>query len=157
MIIRLLAIGERMPAWVDAGYQEYAKRFIEPWRLQLVEIPAEKRSKNSDMPRLMQREGERLLAATRRDAHLVVLDVRGKTFTTEALAKQLEMLQSEGAALDLLIGGPDGLSANCLARAHARWSLSALTLPHPLVRILLAEQLYRATTILRQHPYHRGN
>lgn len=154
-LIRLLAIGTKMPEWVEEGYQEYAKRFLSSCQLELVEIPAEKRTKNSDIKRIMQREGEKLLAAIKPNHYVVVLDVKGKSFSTEKLAEQLQQWQRHGQNIDILIGGPDGLSAEVLQKADWTWSLSPLTLPHPLVRIVVAEQLYRALSILQNHPYHR--
>lgn len=152
MLIRILAIGNKMPDWVEKGYQEYAKRCT---ALQLVEIPAEKRTKTSDIKRLIEREGEKLLAASKPSHRMIALDMKGHSWTTEQLASRLDQWQHEGQNIDLLIGGPDGLSNACLQKAYSKWSLSPLTLPHPLVRIVLAEQLYRAWTILQGHPYHR--
>lgn len=155
MVIRLLAIGTKMPAWVTAGFSEYAKRFSAGCMVDLCEIPAEKRTKNADIPRIIEREGEKLLAAIKPSHYVIALDVKGHTFSTEQLAQQLKNWQAEGRNIDMLIGGPDGLASGCLQRADARWSLSSLTLPHPLVRIILVEQLYRAVSILQNHPYHR--
>jgi 23S rRNA (pseudouridine1915-N3)-methyltransferase len=155
MHIRILAIGNKMPDWVDEGFYEYAKRFTAPFSLELCEIPAEKRTKNSDIPRIMQREGEKLLAALKPGNLVVALDVKGRAWSTEQLAAQLKNWQVEGRGIDLMIGGPDGMPEECMKKADIRWSLSTLTLPHPLVRILLAEQLYRAMSILQNHPYHR--
>lgn len=155
MHIRILAIGTKMPAWVDEGFQEYAKRFPPSCSLELVEIPAEKRTKNSDIPRLTLREGEKILALIKPGNRVIALDVQGKSWSTEQLAKNLEGWHFEGRDIDLLIGGPDGLASTCLQKAELKWSLSPLTLPHPLVRIVLTEQLYRALTIMQGHPYHR--
>ena len=155
MLIRILAIGNKMPAWVTQGYHEYAKRLSSPFSLELIEIPAEKRTKNSDIPRLVEREGEKLLAASKSSHRIIALDVKGHSWTTEQLASRLDQWQHDGQNIDLLIGGPDGLSSACLQKAESKWSLSPLTLPHPLVRIILAEQLYRAWSILQGHPYHR--
>lgn len=153
--IRILAIGNKMPAWVTSGYQEYAKRFPPSCTLELIEISAEKRLKQADIRRITQREGQKLLALIKPGHHVIALDVKGKAWNTEQLANQLLHWQQEGCNIDLLIGGPDGLSTACLDRSSIKWSLSPLTLPHPLVRIVLAEQLYRALTILQGHPYHR--
>lgn len=155
MIIRILAIGTKMPSWVMEGYQDYAKRFTSGCSLELYEIPAEKRSKNADIPRIIEREGEKLLAMIKPNHYVIALDVKGHAWNTEQLATELKHWQTEGRHVDLLIGGPDGLSQACLQKAHSKWSLSPLTLPHPLVRIILAEQLYRAVSILQNHPYHR--
>lgn len=155
MLIRILAIGTKMPGWVETGFQEYAKRFTGSCSLELCEIPAEKRTKNSDIPRLIEREGEKLLAAIKPGNQVIALDVKGHAWSTEQLATQVKAWQTSGRHIDLLIGGPDGLSLACLQKAELKWSLSPLTLPHPLVRIVLAEQLYRAVSILQNHPYHR--
>jgi 23S rRNA (pseudouridine1915-N3)-methyltransferase len=155
VILRILAIGSKMPAWVEAGFHEYAKRFTSSCSLELFEIPAEKRTKNTDIPRIIERESEKLLAAVKPNHHVIALDVKGHAWNTEQLAAELKHWQTDGRHVDLLIGGPDGLSEACLRKAHGKWSLSPLTLPHPLVRIILAEQLYRAWSLLQNHPYHR--
>ena len=155
MHIRILAIGDKMPSWVKEGYLEYAKRFPPSCTLELVEIPAEKRAKNSDIARITQREGEKILSLIKPNNKVIALEVTGKAWSTEQLAHHLEAWHHEGQNIDLLIGGPDGLAKDCLQRADLKWSLSPLTLPHPLVRIVLAEQLYRALTIIQGHPYHR--
>lgn len=155
MHLRILAIGTKMPAWVQTGFAEYAKRFTAGCTLELCEIPAEKRTKSVDLSRLIEREGERLIAALKPGSHVIALDVQGKAWDTQQLATQLKQWQTHGQTIDLLIGGPDGLAPACLQKANSKWSLSPLTLPHPLVRILLAEQLYRAQSILLNHPYHR--
>lgn len=155
MKIRILAIGTKMPAWVNDGFDEYAKRFAPPYSLELCEIPAEKRTKNADIERLIEREGEKLLAAINPRHYVIALDVNGQSWRTEQVAAQIKQWQAVGRPIDLLIGGPDGLSHACLHQAQLRWSLSPLTLPHPLVRIILVEQLYRAMSLLQNHPYHR--
>ncbi len=155
MLIRLLAIGTKMPAWIEQGFLEYAKRFPASCQLKLIEVPAAKRTKNSVIERLVEEEGEKLLAVIKPNHHVIALEIKGKMWSTEQLAAQLENWQNERRNIDLLIGGPDGLSNRCLQKAETKWSLSPLTLPHPLVRVILAEQLYRATSILQGHPYHR--
>ena len=155
MNIRILAIGNKMPSWVTEGYQEYAKRFPPSCTLELCEIPAEKRTKQADIARITQREGEKILAAIKPGNRVIALEVKGRPWSTEQLSSQLQHWHQEGRNIDLLIGGPDGLATDCLKKADLHWSLSPLTLPHPLVRILLAEQLYRALTIMHNHPYHR--
>lgn len=155
MRIRILAIGDKMPQWINEGFLEYRKRFAPPFSLELIEIPAEKRTKQSDIKRLIQYEGEKLIATIKPNHFVIALHVQGKTWDTEILAKKLKDWQNEGRNIDFLIGGPDGLSSDCLQKAELQWSLSALTLPHPLVRVILAEQLYRAITINQNHPYHR--
>lgn len=156
MLIRLLAVGNKMPSWVEQGFEEYAKRFPPSCHIELIEIPPEKRTRQSDIKRLTEREGEKILSQIKPGHRVMTLDVKGQSWSTEELAKQLEKWQHDGRHIDMLIGGPDGLSAACTQKADIRWSLSPLTLPHPLVRIVIAEQLYRAVTILQNHPYHRG-
>lgn len=156
MHIHLLAVGTRMPDWVRAGFEEYAKRLPPECALKLVEIPAEKRTDNSNVEQLKRKEGERVLAAIPKRARVIALEVNGKPWSTDELAGQLKHWLREGDDVALLVGGPDGLDDACRARAQVQWSLSALTLPHPLVRIVLAEQLYRAWSIVKGHPYHRG-
>ncbi len=155
MIFRILAIGNKMPSWVETGFEDYAKRFTSGCSLELLEIPAEKRTKQADISRVIEREGEKLLTAIKPSHHIIALDVKGRALSTEQLAIELKHFQTDGRHVDFLIGGPDGLSQTCLQKAHQKWSLSSLTLPHPLVRIMLAEQLYRAVSILQNHPYHR--
>lgn len=155
MNIHLIAVGTRMPAWIQAGYEEYAKRLTLDCRLKLIEITAGKRTKNSDVARILQEEGERTLAHIPSNSLVIALDVKGQNWDTPTLAQQLNKWQHDGRDVSLLIGGPEGLAANCLAKAEKKWSLSALTFPHPLVRIIVAEQLYRAWSLLKGHPYHR--
>lgn len=155
MQLHLIAVGRRMPAWVQAGYEEYAKRLPAESRLHLSEIPAEKRGKNADFSRLLTREGARMLSAVPKGAHVVALAVEGRPWVTEHLANRLGEWLQGGRDIALLVGGPEGLAPECYERAEERWSLSPLTLPHPLVRIIVAEQLYRAWTLLNGHPYHR--
>ncbi|GAA0364505.1 23S rRNA (pseudouridine(1915)-N(3))-methyltransferase RlmH [Bowmanella denitrificans] len=144
-----------MPDWVDSGYNEYARRFSTDMPLQLVEIPAGKRGKNADIQRILHKEGEQMLAAVGKGNHIVTLEVTGKPWDTPQLAKQMQRWQMDGRDVSLLIGGPEGLAPQCIAASSQKWSLSALTLPHPLVRILLAESLYRAWSLNNNHPYHR--
>ncbi len=155
MQIHIIAVGTRMPDWIEAGFNEYVKRMPAESRLVLHEIAAGKRGKNSDIKRLTRQEGEKMLAAIPKTAHVVALDVLGKQVSTEQLADELKKWQSGGQDIALLIGGPEGLADACLQKAQQKISLSRLTLPHPLVRVVVAEQLYRASTILRGHPYHK--
>ena len=155
MKIKLLAVGTKMPNWVDSGFKEYAKRMPSELKVELIEIPVNVRGRNpSSEP--MQNQGRAILKSIHEYDFVVALDVLGKPLSTEGLAIQLEQWQMSGQNLCLLIGGPDGLSTDCLARANMRWSLSDLTLPHPMVRIMVMEQLYRAWTINTNHPYHRS-
>jgi len=144
-----------MPGWVEQGYAEYAKRMPPESKIKLVEINAAKRSKNSDIRRLTQQEGEKMMAAIPKGAKVVALDVLGKACSTEELAGELKDWQASGQDIAILIGGPEGLAEDCLKMAQQKISLSKLTLPHPLVRVVLAEQLYRASTVLKGHPYHK--
>lgn len=155
MRIHLIAVGLRMPAWVESGYGEYAKRLPAECSLKLVEIPLAKRGKNADIARLQQQEAERILNAIPKGAKVVALEVTGKSWSTQKLSDHMQDWLQGGQDIALLVGGPDGLSAECRQRADLLWSLSPLTLPHPLVRIVLAEQLYRAWSIIQGHPYHR--
>jgi 23S rRNA (pseudouridine1915-N3)-methyltransferase len=156
MKIRLIAVGTKMPGWVEQGVNEYQKRLPPELKLDVKEIPLGKRGKGADINRAITREGELMLDAVGQGDTVVALDVLGKPWSTEQLAEQLQGWQFAGNNVSLLVGGPDGLAPACLARADRKWSLSALTMPHPLVRILLAEQLYRAWTINNNHPYHRS-
>jgi len=155
MRIHLLAVGERMPAWVNEAFGEYAGRLPGECSLNLREIPALKRGKNADLARIAQEEGARLLEAIPRDCFVVALDERGRSFSTTQLSQRLDDWMHSGRDLALLVGGPEGLTDACRDRADLTWSLSSLTFPHPLVRVILAEQLYRAWSLLRGHPYHR--
>lgn len=154
MHIRLLAVGTRMPAWVQQGYSDYAKRMPRGCALELVEIAPGKRQRGTE--RAMADEGKAMLGRIDRDDAVIALDVKGKPWSTDTLAANMHDWLADGRDRALLVGGPDGLAPECLARAEQRWSLSALTLPHPLVRIVVAEQLYRAHSLLSNHPYHRG-
>lgn len=156
MQIHLIAVGDKMPRWVREGYREYAKRLPPECALQLIEIPAGKRGKNADVARILRDESRRLLAAIPKGATVVALEVGGRCWSTEQLAEKLEHWMGGGQDVALLVGGPDGLTDDARSAAGQLWSLSALTLPHPLVRVVLAEQLYRAWSILRNHPYHRA-
>jgi len=155
MKIRLIAIGGKMPRWVTEGYNEYAKRFPPEVSFELVELPLGHRGKGADLARAKRQEGDQMLAAIPKGDRVIALEVGGKSWSTEQLADQLERWQMDGRNVSLLVGGPEGLDARCVALADQKWSLSALTLPHPLVRVLLAEQIYRACTILQGHPYHK--
>lgn len=156
MHIHLLAVGNRMPRWVTEGYQEYARRLPPECALRLTEIAPAPRGKHPEVPKILREECVRLLSALPHGSRAIALDVRGHGWTTEQLAVQLTGWMRDGRDVALLVGGPDGLAPECLARAEGRWSLSPLTLPHPLVRVVLAEQLYRACSLLKGHPYHRA-
>ncbi len=144
-----------MPQWVEQGIHEYCKRLPPELKLDIKEIALGKRGKGADIQRAIHTEGQQMLAAIGERDRVIALDVMGKAWSTEKLASELQGWQRDGDPVSLLVGGPDGLAAECLQRADVRWSLSALTLPHPVVRVVLAEQLYRAWTINHNHPYHR--
>ena len=156
MRIHLIAVGTRMPAWVTAAYQEYSKRLPRECCLQLREIPLSKRRKSLSSVQAADEEGQQMLASIPKDCTVIAMDVLGKAWSTEQLAGRLHDWLGSGRDVVLLVGGPDGLSPACLTRADLKWSLSALTYPHSLVRVVLAEQLYRAWTINSGHPYHRS-
>lgn len=144
-----------MPGWVDEGFQEYTKRLSGDISLELLEITAGKRLKATDLARLKDQEGEALLAALKPQERVIVLDIPGRAMSTEDIAGRLKEWQQDGRPAAILVGGPEGLSQAVRERADETWSLSRLTLPHPLVRIVVAEQLYRAWSVLKGHPYHR--
>ena len=156
MKARLIAVGERAPAWVAQGFSEYRKRLSHWLPLELVEIEPGVRGKGRDTVKAMADEGARVLAALPKGAHVVALDGRGKLHSSEQLAQRLEHWRGQGRDLAFLIGGPEGHAPEALQRADEQWSLGALTLPHMLVRLLVAEQLYRAASMLANHPYHRA-
>lgn len=142
-----------MPNWIESGFKEYEKRLKPHWPLNLIEIPLLKRSKPGDAAVLMKKEGEKMCDAIPNGSFVISLEIQGQRVTTEALADKIQKWQSNH--LCFLVGGPEGLSTDALARADARLSLSDLTLPHPLVRVILSEQLYRAWSITQNHPYHK--
>jgi 23S rRNA (pseudouridine1915-N3)-methyltransferase len=154
MRMRLLAAGTRMPSWVDAGYADYAGRLRGDYRLELVEIPLGARG-SGDVRRAVEAEGRRMLTAAGGGTWLVALQVGGRALTTEQLARWVEDRAREGDSPVFCIGGPDGLAPEVDARARLRWSLSALTLPHGLARVVVAEALYRAVSLIKGLPYHR--
>jgi 23S rRNA (pseudouridine1915-N3)-methyltransferase len=156
MKCRLIAAGTRLPDWVNEGFRDYQKRLRSPLVLDLVEIPIATRRAGENPQHAMIREGENMLAALRRDDFVVALEVKAKSMTSEQVSSWLAERLREARPLVLLIGGPDGLSDACRARANHTWSLSPLTLPHGLVRVVLAEQMYRAMSMLAGHPYHRA-
>ncbi len=156
MQIHIIAIGTRMPSWVNDGVAEYAKRMPLDFKIRFSEIPAEKRLKNSNLAKIMHIESEKLFAAIPSHDYKIALDRKGLALDTLDIAKNLGKFRDLGQNLSFLIGGPEGISEAVLGKVDALWSLSKLTLPHPLVRIVLAEQFYRAWSIISAHPYHRG-
>ena len=155
MQIYIIAIGNRMPSWVTEGYKEYAGRMPPECALKLIEIPADKRTKGADLKRISEKEGQRVLEAIPKNCKVIALEIQGMKCSTEKLATQLEDWMQVGRDVALLIGRPEGRSQECLKQAEQHWSLSPMTLPHPMVRVELAEQIYRAWSILKNHPYHR--
>jgi 23S rRNA (pseudouridine1915-N3)-methyltransferase len=153
----VVAVGSRMPAWIDAGFEEYARRMPREAQISLIEVKPEPRGENDagGVERLVEAEAKRITQAIPKGALKVVLDERGRMCTTRELAQRMASWQMEGRDVAFVIGGADGLAPQVKSAAELLWSLSPLTLPHALVRVVLAEQLYRAHTILKNHPYHR--
>ena len=149
----LLAAGTKLPAWVNAGYEDYANRLTGEYRLELKEIALGQRS-GGDTRQAMAKEGEKMLAAIPSSAYVVALQVTGRALSSEQLASFLQARANDGRDLVFCIGGPEGLAPAVDARADLKWSLSALTLPHAMARVMVAEALYRAVSILKGHPYH---
>ena len=156
MKIKLLAVGTKMPSWVTEGFAEYTKRLSRDITVELTEVALGTRSKNADTKKAIKQESDHLLAHIEPQDYVIALEVKGQSWNTEQLAEYIERWQMAGHTLVLLVGGPDGLSEQCRQRANLQWSLSALTLPHTIVRVLLAEQIYRAWSIIQKHPYHRS-
>ena len=155
MRIQVIAVGNKMPDWVTTGTNEFLRRFPSDMPVSFTEIAPGKRGKNADIKRILQKEGEAMIAAIGKQDKVVTLEVTGRPWDTPTLAKQLDSWKMDGRDISLLIGGPEGLAPDCCALAEQRWSLSPLTLPHPLVRIIVAESLYRAWSVTQNHPYHR--
>ncbi|MGR9108144.1 MAG: 23S rRNA (pseudouridine(1915)-N(3))-methyltransferase RlmH [Gammaproteobacteria bacterium] len=155
MNIHLIAVGHRMPVWVQQGFHEYAKRLTGDCRVNLVEIAARRRGNSHEIQHSMRMEGDQMLRAIPAGGHVVALEVSGPEWSTEQLAGVLAKWMTLGKDVALLVGGPEGLAPECRRIAQESWGLSKLTFPHPLVRIIIVEQLYRAWTLLRNHPYHR--
>jgi 23S rRNA (pseudouridine1915-N3)-methyltransferase len=156
MKCRLIAAGTRLPEWVNTGFREYQKRLRTPLVLELSEIPIATRRAGENPSRAIAREGANMLAAVGPKDYVVALEVSARSMTTAELAAWLSERLRDARPLDLLIGGPDGLAPECRERADQSWSLSPLTLPHALVRVIVAEQIYRAMSLLGGHPYHRA-
>ena len=155
MRFSIIAVGEKMPGWVTDACQEYAKRLQGSFQVKLLELPLAKRSKNSDTAKAIRDESSALLQAIPAGDKVIALDLRGKHWSTPDLANKIANWQMAGDHVSFLIGGPDGFDDRCINTAQECWALSKLTLPHPVVRIVLYEQLYRAWSILNHHPYHR--
>lgn len=156
MKINLIAVGDKMPDWVASSVAEYCKRLPKNFELIITEIPLARRSgSRTDVAKLCDIEGKALLNAVVPHQHVVALDVNGQSLSTSAMAEKIKKVMENGRDLALLVGGPDGLSPECVEAAHEIWSLSALTMPHTIVRIVVAEQIYRVWSVLAGHPYHR--
>jgi 23S rRNA (pseudouridine1915-N3)-methyltransferase len=155
MHIRLIAVGDRQPSWVDDACGTYCARFPREWRFRIDRIATARRTKKDKSDNAMLSEGKQILTRVEANEQVVLLDEKGKQMTSSGLATRLAGWQAHGRNLCFIIGGPDGVSAGCHERANFTWSLSDLTLPHGLARVLFAEQLYRAWSLHAGHPYHR--
>ena len=156
MHIHLIAVGQKMPAWVVQACDDYLKRLPRELQLNTIEVPLIKRGKNPDIQRIVRDESRRIMESVPAGCSLVALDVKGRKVSTEKLATTLNNWMQQGNDIAIVIGGPDGLSDELLQQAEQTLSLSDMTFPHPLVRIVIIEQLYRAWSILNNHPYHRA-
>lgn len=155
MHIRLIAVGDRQPTWVDDAFNNYSGRFPREWKFRIDCIATARRSKNNKTQSARDAECEQILSRIKADEQVVLLDERGKQLTSQALAERLIDWQADGRDICFVIGGPDGVSDACRQRANTIWSLSQLTLPHGLARVLFSEQMYRAWSLQIGHPYHR--
>ncbi|HBQ44127.1 MAG TPA: 23S rRNA (pseudouridine(1915)-N(3))-methyltransferase RlmH [Thiomicrospira sp.] len=155
MIIHFIVVGQKMPKWVQDGYYEYEKRLPKSCQLKLVELPMATRGKTGSVEKYKQQEAKRIEEAIPKGSMLVILDENGQQPSTLKFANKLEEWLASGQDIALVVGGPDGLSAELIAKASWKWSLSKLTLPHPLVRVMVAEQIYRGWSVIQNHPYHR--
>lgn len=156
MRLRVLAVGQKMPAWVDQGVEEYARRMPREISVEWLDIPPAKRG-SATREKYRVQEAEAIEAKLSGKDYVVALDISGKAVSTELIAERFDQWQMQGEQISIVIGGPDGLHPNILKGAKERWSLGRITLPHPLVRVILAEQLYRAWSVQAGHPYHRGS
>lgn len=156
MRINIIAVGKKMPEWVVSAYQEFAKRFPRDYKINLIEISPANRSPAKSVKQLLEEEALQIIKAIPEKSKTIALDVQGELFSSEQLAKRLSDISMSGNAINFIIGGSDGLSETCLKQASLRLSLSKFTFPHPLVRVILIEQLYRIQSILNNHPYHRA-
>jgi len=155
MIIKLIAVGEKMPAWIESGYSEYEKRLKQNVKLQLIEIPVAKRTKTSSLKTLMQNEAKAIKLKISKSDHIVILDFRGTQYSTETFAEHLSYWQTNNPSVAIIIGGPDGIDESIKKLAQESIALSKMTFPHPMVRVIFAEQIYRAWSYLKGHPYHK--
>ena len=155
MNVQIIAVGNKMPSWVVEGTKEYLRRFPSEFSVSFTEITPVKRGKTVDLAKVKELEGDKTLSAIAQGNRVIALEVLGKPWTTSDLATQIDKWKMDGRNISLLIGGPEGLSENCRKAADQQWSLSALTLPHPMVRVIVTEALYRAWSVTQNHPYHR--
>lgn len=153
--ITIVTFGHKMPGWIQAGVSEYLKRLKEFSNCSLIEIPLLKRHKGVDLQRIMDKETALMQEAMPKDAYVIALAIDGLSLSSEMMSKKLASIAHQTSHLCFLIGAPEGLSPQILMKCHAKWSLSALTLPHPLARVVLLESLYRAFSINANHPYHK--
>ncbi len=153
--VTVIALGNKMPEWVNTASKTYLNRFKDGILVKLIELPLTKRSKSTDLSQVMEKEKQDVIKHIPKGAYLIALDVKGQTFSSEALAKKIDSLSLKTSHICLLIGGPEGHTQDLLDLTHEKWSLSKLTLPHALARVVLLESLYRAWTIIQNHPYHR--
>ena len=154
MKIRILAVGQKMPKWVSETFSNYNQRLNKSQQLELIEIPPVVRNKSTTAEKAKETEGERILSKLKASEIIVLFDEKGKSISTKELAHSIQNWQMQGQDIALIIGGADGVSHQIKQKAKIKWSLSALTFPHPLVRVILAEQIYRAYSLLSNHPYH---
>ncbi len=152
----VVSLCDKVPAWVKEGFADYQARLKQSLPLEVLDLSLGQRGKNADLKRVLADEGQRMQRAIPKNSRVIALDGDGANWSSEQLAQQLASWQQEGRDLCFLIGGPDGLDTSCLQAAHTKLSLGAMTLPHALVRIILAEQLFRAVCVLSNHPYHRA-
>jgi len=155
MKVHLIAVGKKMPEWINSGYAEFSKRMPPELQIDLIEITPSVRNKTTPTEKNIKEEGKRIQSAIPANSRLIVLDEKGKNFGSIALSKKMESWLPMGQDIVLVIGGADGIDPKIKQQADEKWSLSSFTLPHALVRVVVAEQLYRAWSILKGHPYHR--
>ena len=155
MRLLIVSVGHKMPGWISDGFNEYAKRMPREAKVELVELKPEPRSSGKTTAQIMEAEAARILAALPAGAKVYALDERGAQWTTRKLADEMKSWMGDGCDVAFIIGGADGLHDSVKQAAHKLLALSALTLPHAMVRVLLAEQLYRAWSLMHNHPYHR--
>ena len=154
-MLKIITVGHKMPKWIEMGFTDYQKRLVKPFQLELIEIPSKSFCDDWPAAKIKAFEAELILAKVQPQDYCIALDVKGEMLSTEDLAQKIPHWQGHSPNIAFLIGGREGLDAECLARAQFKWSLSRLTFPHQMVKILLAEQLYRAVSIINHHPYHR--